>query len=191
MNYISLNKKADLRCYAKPPTVKDVFWSVLGAHQLRRLGLHACIQEFILASSLPGIHLLIYILLPLRSLSSSPYNYLQLRSTNILLATCSFHSFYAVVVVRGETPSANQAVYNDAGPYTPDASYYIAAAWAGENISSVPDSYTVGDGSTTVANTMVYRNAELSSSTRYGIFVRIDIESDAGNMVGYFDIGII
>ena len=95
------------------------------------------------------------------------------------------------MVVRSETPSPNQAVYDDADPYRRDAPYYITAAWAGENISSVPDSYTVGDGSTTVANTMVYRNAELSSSTRYGIFVRIDIESDAGNMVGYFDIGII
>ena len=90
-----------------------------------------------------------------------------------------------MVVVRGETPSPNQAVYNDAGPYRRDASYYIAAAWARENISRVPESYTVGDGSRTVANRMVYTNAELSSSTRYGIFVRIDIESDAGNVVGY------
>ena len=87
------------------------------------------------------------------------------------------------MVVRGETPSPNQAVYNDAGPYTQDAPYYIAAAWAGENISRVPDSYTVGNGSTTVANTVVYRNAELNPATDYSLFVRIDIESDTGGEV--------
>ena len=97
----------------------------------------------------------------------------------------TFNSFYAVVVVRSETPAANQAVYNDAGPYTRDASYYIAAAWAGGNISRVPVSYTLGNGSTTVANTMVYTNAELNPDTDYSIFVRIDIESDAGGQVLY------
>ena len=104
---------------------------------------------------------------------------------------CSFNRFYAVVVVCGETPAANRAVYNDATPYTNGARYYIAAAWAEENISRVPESYTVGDGSITVANTVVYRNAELNTNTRYGIFVRIDIESDAGNVVGYCDISVI
>ena len=99
------------------------------------------------------------------------------------------HSFYAVVVVRGETPSPNQAMYNDAGPYTQDASYYITAAWAGENISRprVPESYTVGDGSTTVANTVVYRNAELNPATDYSFFVRIDIQSDTGGEVLYLN----
>ena len=94
-----------------------------------------------------------------------------------------FNSFYAVVVVRSETPAANQAVYNDAGPYTNGANYYIAAAWARENISRLPESYTAGDGSTTVANTVVYRNAKLRSDTTYAIFIRIDIESDTGNVV--------
>ena len=87
------------------------------------------------------------------------------------------------MVVRSETPSPNQAVYDDADPYRRDAPYYITAAWAGENISSVPDSYTVGDGSTTVANTVVYTNAELNPATDYSLFVRIDIESDAGGEV--------
>ena len=87
------------------------------------------------------------------------------------------------MVVRGKTPSANQAVYNNAGHYMQNASYYITAAWAGENISRVPDSYTVGNGSTTVANTVVYRNAELNPDTDYSFFVRIDIESDAGGEV--------
>ena len=85
-----------------------------------------------------------------------------------------------MVVVRSETPSANQAVYDDADPYRRDAPYYITAAWAGENISRVPYSYTVGDGSTTVANRMVYTNAELNPATVYSVFVRIDIASDAG-----------
>ena len=87
------------------------------------------------------------------------------------------------MVVRSETPSANQAMYNDAGPYMQNASYYITAAWARENISRVPDSYTVGNGSTTVANTVMYRNAELNPDTDYSFFVRIDIESDAGGEV--------
>ena len=84
------------------------------------------------------------------------------------------------MVVRSETPSPNQAMYNDAGPYMQDAPYYIAAAWAGENISRVPDSYTVGDGSRTVADGMVYTNAELNPATVYSVFVRIDIAPDAG-----------
>ena len=97
------------------------------------------------------------------------------------------HSFYAVVVVRSETPSANQAVYNNAGPYMQGVSYYITAAWAGENISRVPNSYTVGNGSTTVANTVVYRNAELNPATDYSFFVRIDIQSDTGGEVLYLN----
>ena len=92
-----------------------------------------------------------------------------------------------MVVVRSETPSANQAVYNDAGPYRRDASYYITAAWARENISSVPYSYTVGDGSTTVANTVVYRNSELNPATDYSFFVRIDIQSDTSGEVMYLN----
>ena len=43
---------------------------------------------------------------------------------------CSSNSFYAVVVVRSESTAANQAVYDNAGPYTNYASYYITAAWA-------------------------------------------------------------
>ena len=74
-------------------------------------------------------------------------------------------------------------MYNNAGPYTRDATYYIAAAWARENISRVPESYTLGDRSTTVANTVMYTNAELNPDTAYSIFVRIDIESDAGGEV--------
>jgi len=56
----------------------------------------------------------------------------------------SSYSFYAVVVVRSRTPDANQAVYIDAQPYVNNAPYYIAAAWAQENISRVPLSFTVG-----------------------------------------------
>ena len=92
-----------------------------------------------------------------------------------------------MVVVRSETPSANQAMYNDARPYMQDAPYYITAAWAGENISSVPHSYTVGNGSTTVANRMVYTNAELNPATVYSVFVRIDIASDTGGEVLYLN----
>ena len=88
-------------------------------------------------------------------------------------------------MVRSETPATNQAAYNDAGPYTRDASYYIAAAWARGNISRVPNSFTLGDRSTTVANTVVYTNAELNPDTDYSIFVRFDIESDAGGQVLY------
>jgi len=84
-----------------------------------------------------------------------------------------------VVVVRSRNPDTNQAVYNDAGTYFRNAPYYIAAAWAGQNISMVPDSFTVGDDSITWANRMVYTNAPLNPDTDYSIFVRIDIESDA------------
>ena len=99
---------------------------------------------------------------------------------------CSSNSFYAVVVVHSESTAANQAVYDNAGPYTNYASYYITAAWARENISRVPESYTVGDGSRT--NMMVYTNAKLKSNTRYEIFIRIDIQPVAGNVVGLCEI---
>ena len=89
-----------------------------------------------------------------------------------------------MVVVRSRNPDTNQAVYNDAGAYFSDSPYYITAAWARENISRIPSSLTVGDGSITLANMVVYTNAELSSNTGYGIFIRIDIESDAGSLVG-------
>ena len=103
---------------------------------------------------------------------------------------CSSNSFYAVVVVRSKSTAANQAVYDNAGPYTNDAFYYIAAAWARENISRVPESYTVGDGSRTLANMMVYTNAKLKSNSRYGIFIRIDIQPVAGNVVGLCEISL-
>ena len=89
-----------------------------------------------------------------------------------------------MVVGRSGSPDTNQAVYNDAGAYYNDALYYISAAWAQENISTIPSSLIVGDGSTTLANMVVYTNAELNSNTGYGIFVRIDIESDVGSLVG-------
>lgn len=52
-----------------------------------------------------------------------------------------FQQLLCCIVVRSESPAANQAVYDDTGPYTNDASYYIAAAWARENVSRVPESY--------------------------------------------------
>ena len=86
--------------------------------------------------------------------------------------------------MRSESTAENQAVYDNAGPYTNDAFYYITAAWSRENISRVPESYTVGDGSRTLANMMVYTNTNLKSNTRYGIFIRIDIQPIAENLVG-------
>jgi len=96
-----------------------------------------------------------------------------------------------VVVVHSGNPDTNQAVYNDAGAYFSDAPYYIAAAWGRENISTIPSSLTVGDGSTTLANMVVYTNAELKTNTGYGIFIRIDIESDAGSLVGMYIVQLI
>ena len=92
------------------------------------------------------------------------------------------------MVVHGETQAANRVVYNDIRPYTNGAHYYIAAAWAEENISRVPKSYIVGDGSTTRANMVYYRNADLNSNTKYGIFIRIDI---SGNVVAYIVIATL
>ena len=88
-----------------------------------------------------------------------------------------------MVVVHSGSPDPNQAAYNDAGPYFSGAPYYIAAAWARENISRIPASLTVGDGSTTLASTVVYTNTELRSNSGYGIFIRIDVGSDTGSLV--------
>ena len=62
----------------------------------------------------------------------------------------------------------------------PSASYYIAAAWDENAIRAgqVPSVFIVGDQSLTTANGKDYVNAPLDSNTRYGVFVRYDINSD-------------
>lgn len=86
------------------------------------------------------------------------------------------------MVFRGGLP-ANQSEYDDAEPFPGrDGLYYITAAWAGRNISQVPASFTVGDGSITFANGITYTNNGLQSGTQYSIFIRIDIESDNGEV---------
>ena len=94
----------------------------------------------------------------------------------ILQNPCSYR-FYAIVVVRGGHPPIEPSDLV-AGPYTPGAIYYIAAAWDHNHIASVPDTFIVGDGFQTVANNVQYDNVRLNASTLYSIFVRIEIQSD-------------
>ncbi len=68
--------------------------------------------------------------------------------------------------------------YRDIGPYVPGDEYYIAAAWT--NSMDVPGSFTVGDGSTTIANGENYVNVALNAGTSYSFLVRVEIVSDNG-----------
>ena len=90
--------------------------------------------------------------------------------------------FYAIVVVRSGEPASDPNVYLDAGVYTSGVAYYIAAAWDSNGISSVPDTFTVGDGTTTTANNVTYVNVGLDQNTQYAIFTRIEIESDTNQV---------
>ena len=73
-----------------------------------------------------------------------------------------------------------QEDYNNAKAFEPEseATYYITAAWAKENVTKVPLTYTVGNESVTYANEVTYLNAKLKSGTPYTLFVRIDLRSD-------------
>ena len=82
-----------------------------------------------------------------------------------------------MIVVRGRA-GEDQSVYDDAGPYQSGAEYYITAAWAGANVTRVPDSFIIGNGSVSYADGRTYVNAKLSSNSRYTVFVRIDLDSD-------------
>ena len=68
----------------------------------------------------------------------------------------------------------------DAMPYSatadPPQEYYITAAWDDPKV--VPDTYTVGDETETVANDVTYENGALSSNTDYAYIIRFDIMSD-------------
>ena len=85
--------------------------------------------------------------------------------------------FYAIVVVR-TAPSENQTLYDEAGPFDSDVSYYITAAWSGENITKVPEMFTIGNESVTYADGSTFVNVRLREDTSYTIFVWIDLESD-------------
>ena len=66
-----------------------------------------------------------------------------------------------------------QTDYDDAKPYTPNAPYYITAAWSKENVTRVPFNYIVGNESVTYADGITYLNAKLKSGTAYTFFAWI------------------
>lgn len=82
----------------------------------------------------------------------------------------------------------SQEAYLDAGPYTDTSTFYIAAAWDEDDVysSRVPPRFTVGVGLENIttatppgaASVVTYRNAPLSSSTFYSIYVRYDLENE-------------
>ena len=64
----------------------------------------------------------------------------------------------------------------------PPQEAYITAAWT--NPSDVPGIFTVGDGSMTTANGVMYENVGLSSGTDYAYIIRFEIKSDTSDEVG-------
>ena len=92
------------------------------------------------------------------------------------------NSLCAVVVVRGRISDDQRSNYNDARPYSNEASSYITAAWDEEDVYAhrVPSKITVGDGTTymvDVFEVQIY-NAPLKSNTEYSIFTRYDIANE-------------
>ena len=93
--------------------------------------------------------------------------------------------FYAIIVIR-ITDSFNResppdpSNYTNAKPYDrtadPRQEFYITAAWNGSQ--EVPETYTIGDRSVTVANGIMYENVGLSSDTNYAYLIHIEIKSD-------------
>ena len=71
-----------------------------------------------------------------------------------------------------------QTDYDDAKAFTPEATYYITAAWARENVTRVPINFVVGNESVTYADGVKYLNARLSSGSSYSFFAIIDLQSD-------------
>ena len=84
--------------------------------------------------------------------------------------------------MREPPEPVDQSRYIDARSYGNDssASYYITAAWDENAIQAeqVPSVFSVGDRKRYKANGVDYVNAQLDSNTRYGLFVRYDIDSD-------------
>ena len=91
---------------------------------------------------------------------------------------CFLYSLYAVIVIQGTKENINLADYDDATAYRLDDTYYITAAWSGENVTRVPLTYIIGNESVTYADGVKYLNAKLRAGTAYTIFVWIDLKSD-------------
>ena len=89
------------------------------------------------------------------------------------------------MIVIQERPLKRQEEYDDAKAFTPDAyaPYYITAAWANENVTRVPFTYVVGNGSVSYANGVRYLNAGLRTGSDYTFFVWIDLMSDTVSCV--------
>ena len=70
--------------------------------------------------------------------------------------------------------------YNDASAYSPNAPYYITAAWDAQTVygAGVPNVITVGNGAVYRVGGMAYANVPLRNGRPYTIFTRYDIEND-------------
>ena len=65
----------------------------------------------------------------------------------------------------------------------PPQEAYITAAWG--NPLNVPTMFTVGDGTLTTVDSVMYENVGLSSDTDYAYIIRFDIMSDTSNQVSW------
>ena len=108
-----------------------------------------------------------------------------------MLTIPHFHAcrFVAVIVVPlpdDTVQPSDQEVYTENRPFSPTlpTQYYVTAAWDADNLSSIPEVFTVGTGMRYTAlppdrsGKVTYTNVRLRSNTNYAIFVRYDIEND-------------
>ena len=103
------------------------------------------------------------------------------------------HRFYAIIVVDTRQAQRefmddppldfmdnppDQSRFDDAGPFdeTLRQPFYITAAWS--DPSSVPQSFVIGDETTTVVNGITYVNGPLSQGRQYAVFYRLVTVSD-------------
>ena len=91
---------------------------------------------------------------------------------------CPFYRAVQLVIVR-DPKNEEQRSYMNLMAHVPGAEAYITAAWSGQQIASIPERFTVGNMSVTVADGIEYINAQLNPDTRYGYFIRYIIENDA------------
>ena len=84
-----------------------------------------------------------------------------------------FHSsshYQIVVVSRDDTDQSYESLYPYSAPEWEPLGYYVTATFPADMDDT---SFTVGDGTTTEYNGIVYENANLQTEVNYRIFIRV------------------
>ena len=96
---------------------------------------------------------------------------------NVAIVSCSYIEF----VVKRDSLHSNSSLFSaddvpgDVGPYTQEASWYVAARYTyGEYNSNVSGrSFALGDDSVTKFRSVTYHNQRLEAERKYFVYVRV------------------